>query len=52
MYHDCTIVFAGVHALEPKRQEALKAIFTDIHHSLLRPTAQLTTEAIEKVLKR
>ena len=32
-----------LHALEPKRQEALKAIFTDIHHSLLRPTAQLTT---------
>lgn len=41
-----------LHALEPKRQEALKAVFTDIHHSLLRPTVQLTTEAIEKVLKR
>ena len=40
-----------LHALEPKRKEELSEIFTEMHHTLLRPTAQLATEAISKVLK-
>ena len=38
-----------LHALEPKRQEYLKEVFSE---TLLRPTAQLATEAIDQVLKR
>ena len=41
-----------LHALEPKRQEYLKEVFSEMHETLLRPTAQLATEAIDQVLKR
>lgn len=41
-----------LHALEPKRQEYLKNAFTEIHHSLLRPTEKLATEAIDRVLRK
>jgi len=40
-----------LHALEPKRQEYLKEVFSEMHETLLRPTAQLATEAIDQVLK-
>lgn len=41
-----------LYALEPRRTEELKEVFTEMHKSLLRPTAQLATEAICKVLGR
>lgn len=41
-----------LHALEPKRQEYLKEVFTEIHHSLLRPTAELASEQISRIIKR
>lgn len=41
-----------LYALEPRRTEELKEVFTEMHKSLLRPTAQLATDAICKVLGR
>lgn len=40
-----------VEQLKPSRREALAEVFTRMHESLLRPTAELACEAIEKVLR-
>lgn len=41
-----------LHAMEPAQQEKLSQIFTDMHHTLLRDTPELASEAILKVLKK
>lgn len=40
-----------LHALEPARAEMLREVFTEMHHSLLRDTPKLASEAISQVLR-
>lgn len=41
-----------MHALEPARAEMLRDIFTEMHHTLLRDTPKLASEAIANVLHK
>ena len=41
-----------LHALEPSRAEMLRDVFTEMHHSLLRDTPKLASEAIANVLHK
>lgn len=41
-----------LHALEPTRAEMLRDVFTEMHHSLLRDTPKLASEAIANVLHK
>lgn len=41
-----------MHALEPARAEMLRDIFTEMHHTLLRDTPKLASEAIANVLRK
>ncbi len=45
------IAYRLLDELEPRRRAELAARFTQLHSSLLRPTAQLASDAIDRVLK-
>ena len=45
------IAYRLLDELEPRRRVELAARFTQLHSSLLRPTAQLASDAIDRVLK-
>ncbi len=45
------IAYRLLDELEPRRRAELAARFTQLHSSLLRPTAQLASDAIDRVIK-